>query len=73
MRSYRPEDSSIRRPAIPELAALALKGDRRMGANPHANGGKLTVDLDLPLSASTRSPSRSRPPSSANRPVSSAR
>src|SRR6185312_4862821 len=24
------------------------KGDRRMGANPHANGGKLTVDLDLP-------------------------
>ena len=32
----------------PELAALAPKGDRRMGANPHANGGKLTVDLDLP-------------------------
>ena len=26
---------------IPELAALAPKGDRRMGANPHANGGKL--------------------------------
>ena len=33
---------------VPELAALAPKGDRRMGANPHANGGKLTVDLDLP-------------------------
>ena len=32
----------------PELAALAPKGDRRMGANPHANGGKLVVDLDLP-------------------------
>jgi xylulose-5-phosphate/fructose-6-phosphate phosphoketolase len=31
-----------------ELAALAPKGDRRMGANPHANGGKVLVDLDLP-------------------------
>ena len=26
----------------------APKGERRMGANPHANGGRLTVDLDLP-------------------------
>ena len=34
--------------SIPELAALAPTGDRRMGANPHANGGKLLVDLDLP-------------------------
>src|SRR5439155_23032647 len=29
-------------------AALAPEGDRRMGANPHANGGRLLVDLDLP-------------------------
>ena len=49
MRSYKPEelfDQAGR--LMPELAALAPKGDRRMGANPHANGGKLTVDLDLP-------------------------
>ncbi|HEV2637994.1 MAG TPA: hypothetical protein VGX23_22790 [Actinocrinis sp.] len=29
---------------IPELAALAPAGDRRMGANPHANGGLLLRD-----------------------------
>ncbi len=49
MRSYQPErlfdaDGAL----LPELAALAPTGDRRMGANPHANGGKLTVALDLP-------------------------
>jgi xylulose-5-phosphate/fructose-6-phosphate phosphoketolase len=33
---------------IPELARLAPRGDRRMGANPHANGGKLLSDLNLP-------------------------
>ena len=49
MRSYRPEelfdaDGALR----PELAALAPKGDRRMGANPHANGGELVRALDLP-------------------------
>jgi len=33
---------------IPELAALAPSSDRRMGANPHANGGELLVDLNLP-------------------------
>ena len=33
---------------VPELAALAPAGDRRMSANPHANGGRLLVDLDLP-------------------------
>jgi len=32
----------------PEIAALAPKGKRRMGANPHANGGKLLVELDIP-------------------------
>ena len=33
---------------IPELAELAPKGQRRMGANPHANGGSLLKDLRLP-------------------------
>src|SRR5712691_4637827 len=49
MRGYKPEklfDDQGR--FIPELAALAPEGDRRMGANPHANGGRLLVDLDLP-------------------------
>jgi xylulose-5-phosphate/fructose-6-phosphate phosphoketolase len=31
-----------------ELAELAPKGDRRMGANPHANGGKLLRGLNMP-------------------------
>ncbi len=49
MRSYRPEalfDDNGR--LVPALAALAPEGDRRMGANPHANGGRVMVDLDLP-------------------------
>jgi xylulose-5-phosphate/fructose-6-phosphate phosphoketolase len=49
MRSYRPEelfDESGRFRA--ELAALAPEGDLRMGMNPHANGGRLLRDLDLP-------------------------
>ena len=33
---------------MPELAALAPTGDRRMGANPHANGGLLLKDLKMP-------------------------
>jgi xylulose-5-phosphate/fructose-6-phosphate phosphoketolase len=33
---------------IPELAELAPKGDRRMGANPHANGGLLLKNLVMP-------------------------
>ncbi|MGH2388126.1 MAG: phosphoketolase family protein, partial [Chloroflexota bacterium] len=49
MRSYKPEELFDRNGAlIPSLTALAPRGDRRMGANPHANGGKLLVDLDLP-------------------------
>jgi xylulose-5-phosphate/fructose-6-phosphate phosphoketolase len=49
MRSYRPEilfdtDGRLR----PELQALAPTGDRRMGANPHANGGLLKRELELP-------------------------
>ena len=49
MKSYRPEElfDGEGRP-VPTLTALAPKGDRRMGANPHANGGRLLVDLDLP-------------------------
>jgi len=49
MRSYRPEDlfDDTGR-LIPELAGLAPKGDRRMGANPHANGGLLRRELQLP-------------------------
>ena len=49
MRSYRPEelfDANGR--LVAELAALAPTGDRRMSANPHANGGVLLRELLLP-------------------------
>ena len=49
MRSYRPEelfDDEGR--LLPELAAQAPEGHRRMSANPHANGGVLLRDLVLP-------------------------
>jgi xylulose-5-phosphate/fructose-6-phosphate phosphoketolase len=49
MKSYKPEelfDTNGR--LLPELAELAPKGDRRMGANPHANGGLLLNDLNMP-------------------------
>jgi xylulose-5-phosphate/fructose-6-phosphate phosphoketolase len=49
MRSYRPDelfDPEGR--LVPELAALAPTGERRMSANPHANGGLLLKDLLLP-------------------------
>jgi xylulose-5-phosphate/fructose-6-phosphate phosphoketolase len=49
LRSYRPEELFDGKGAlIPELAALAPKGERRMGANPHANGGILLRELKLP-------------------------
>ena len=49
MRSYGPEELFDDRGALlPELAALAPEGTRRMGANPHANGGLLLRDLKLP-------------------------
>jgi xylulose-5-phosphate/fructose-6-phosphate phosphoketolase len=49
MRSYRPEELfSADGALVPELQALAPKGDRRMSANPHANGGQLLRDLDMP-------------------------
>jgi xylulose-5-phosphate/fructose-6-phosphate phosphoketolase len=49
MHSYRPEELFDDEGALrPELAALAPRGARRMGAVPHANGGQLTRDLELP-------------------------
>ena len=49
MRSYRPEELFDENGAlIPELKQLAPVGDRRMSANPHANGGKLRKALSLP-------------------------
>nr|WP_309686169.1 phosphoketolase family protein [Armatimonas sp.] len=49
LKSYRPDelfDASGR--LKPELAALAPTGELRMGASPHANGGKLLKELNLP-------------------------
>jgi xylulose-5-phosphate/fructose-6-phosphate phosphoketolase len=49
MKSYRPQelfDDAGR--FKPELAELAPKGERRMGANPHTNGGLLLRDLRMP-------------------------
>jgi xylulose-5-phosphate/fructose-6-phosphate phosphoketolase len=49
MRSYKPEELFDKNGKfLPELAELAPKGARRMGANPHANGGILLRDLRLP-------------------------
>jgi xylulose-5-phosphate/fructose-6-phosphate phosphoketolase len=49
MRSYRPEELFDEDGAVrADLTALAPQGDRRMGANPHANGGLLLHDLRLP-------------------------
>jgi xylulose-5-phosphate/fructose-6-phosphate phosphoketolase len=49
LRSYRPDELFDAAGALrPELAALAPTGERRMGANPHTNGGLLLCDLDLP-------------------------
>ena len=49
MRSYRPEELFDEQGRLkPELAELAPKGKRRMGANPHANGGLLLRDLIMP-------------------------
>lgn len=49
LKSYRPEELFDERGALqPELAALSPTGHRRMGANPHANGGTFMRELDLP-------------------------
>lgn len=49
LRSYRPEELFDEHGRLrAELRALAPKGERRMSANPHANGGVLLRDLRLP-------------------------
>jgi xylulose-5-phosphate/fructose-6-phosphate phosphoketolase len=49
LRSYRPEELfDARGQLVAELQELAPRGDRRMGANPQANGGLLLRELQLP-------------------------
>jgi xylulose-5-phosphate/fructose-6-phosphate phosphoketolase len=49
LRSYRPGELFDEQGAlVPELKALAPEGERRMGANPHANGGLVLRELRLP-------------------------
>ncbi len=49
MKSYRPEELfDLNGTPVAELSGLPPKGIRRMGANPHANGGLLLKDLRLP-------------------------
>jgi xylulose-5-phosphate/fructose-6-phosphate phosphoketolase len=49
LRTYRPDELfDAAGKFVADLAAPAPAGDRRMSANPHANGGKLLVDLDVP-------------------------
>jgi xylulose-5-phosphate/fructose-6-phosphate phosphoketolase len=49
LRSYKPEELFDQRGRlIPELRALSPKGARRMGSNPHANGGTLRKPLRMP-------------------------
>ncbi len=49
MKSYRPEELFDQTgKLVPELAALPPRGERRMSATPHANGGLLLKDLRLP-------------------------
>src|SRR5947207_8636981 len=49
MKSYKPEELFDKNgKLLGELAELAPKGNRRMGVNPHANGGLLLQDLKIP-------------------------
>ena len=49
LKSYKPEELFDTKGRLkPEIAAIAPAGERRMGANPHANGGILLRDLRLP-------------------------
>ncbi|OKS86751.1 phosphoketolase family protein [Mucilaginibacter polytrichastri] len=49
LKSYKPEELFDEKgKLIPELAKLAPEGERRMGANPHTNGGQLLRDLHMP-------------------------
>ena len=66
MKSYRPQELFDESGKFrDEFAALAPTGHRRMGSNPHANGGELLVPLSMPHfrdhavdSARARQPSR---------------
>ena len=56
LRSYRPEELFDDNGApLPELLELPPRGERRMSANPHANGGELLRTSCCPTSATTRS------------------
>lgn len=49
MKSYKPEELfDGEGKLLPELAEIAPKGENRLGANPHANGGLLLHDLKIP-------------------------
>jgi xylulose-5-phosphate/fructose-6-phosphate phosphoketolase len=49
LRSYRPEELfDDNGKLMPEFAQLAPHGHRRMGSNPHTNGGKLLTSLNMP-------------------------
>ncbi len=49
MKSYKPDELFDENGAlVPGLRELPPKGDRRMGANPHANGGLLLKELRMP-------------------------
>jgi xylulose-5-phosphate/fructose-6-phosphate phosphoketolase len=48
MRSYKPDELFVDGAPAPDIAALAPSGTRRMGDNPHANGGLLRRPLRLP-------------------------
>jgi xylulose-5-phosphate/fructose-6-phosphate phosphoketolase len=48
LRSYRPDELFVDGRLRDDLRALAPHGERRMSANPHANGGELLQDLELP-------------------------
>lgn len=49
LKSYKPEELFDEKGRLKaELAELAPLGDRRMGANPHTNGGNLLHDLQMP-------------------------
>ena len=49
LRSYKPEELFDKEGhPMPDILALAPEGKRRMGANPHANGGQLLRDLRMP-------------------------
>ena len=65
LRSYRPEQLfDVQGRLVPELRALAPQGERRMSANPHANGGKLRRALRMPefrdYAVAVESPGKSR-------------